>query len=137
MIGRIASTMVFVALAGLTATGVSAADTPPKGQNCWATHYGVMPAGARTANGDFYDGNRDAAATSLSRNPQLPFGTKVKVTNVKTKKSLTVVINDRGTYAWTKEVPKCLDLTDGAFQRLGGKINPDDGHIVVKEQIVK
>jgi rare lipoprotein A len=130
---------LMTAALALTAAQVSSAapsDTPPKGQNCWATHYGPEPAGARTANGALYDGNANTAATSLSRSPQLAFGTRVKVTNVKNKKTLTVTITDRGTYGWTSSVPKCLDLTDGAFQRLGGSINPDDGHIVVKEQIL-
>ncbi|MFJ2833049.1 hypothetical protein ACIPC1_36795 [Streptomyces sp. NPDC087263] len=31
---------------------------------------------------------------------------------------------------------KCLDLTDGAFDRLGGVLNPDAGHIVVTQQVL-
>jgi len=54
----------------------------------------------------------------------------VKVTNVKNGKTLTVRINDRGSYKWTASVPKCLDLTDGAFKA------PDDGHIIVREQVL-
>ena len=131
-----ASTVAAVATLTGTAASAAPADVPPKGENCWATHYGPEPAGARTADGELYDGNAMTAATSLSRQPQLPFGTKVKVTNVANNKSVTVRINDRGTYTWTRAVPKCLDLTDGAFKKIGA-ISPDPGHFVVKTQIVK
>ncbi|MFF2519271.1 lectin [Streptomyces sp. NPDC058086] len=103
---------------------------------CWATHYGPEPSGALTANGDLFDNNADTAATSLSRQLQLPFGTRVRVTNVANGQSLVVRINDRGTYAWTPQEPKCLDLTDSAFNRLGGRLDPDDGHIVVVEEVL-
>ncbi|MFJ8331803.1 lectin [Streptomyces sp. NPDC094437] len=111
-------------------SGEQSADT------CWATHYGPQPAGALTASGELYDNNADTAATSLSRQPQLPFGTRVQVTNVANGRSLVVRINDRGTFAQTPQEPKCLDLTDGAFDRLGGALDPDAGHIVVTQQIL-
>ncbi|GAA4545617.1 septal ring lytic transglycosylase RlpA family protein [Amycolatopsis samaneae] len=124
------------ALMGTVAGAAEPVDVPPKGQNCWATHYGPIPAGSRTANGELYDGNAMTAATSLSRDPQLPFGTKLKVTNVANNRSVTVRVNDRGTYTWSSAVPKCLDLTDGAFAKIG-QLTPDPGHLVVKTQIVK
>ncbi|MGW3288618.1 lectin [Streptomyces sp. NPDC001002] len=105
-------------------------------EQCWATHYGPQPAGALTASGEVFDNNADTAATSLSRQPQLPFGTRVLVTNVANGRSLTVRINDRGTFAQTPQEPKCLDLTDGAFGRLGGVLNPDAGHIVVTQTVL-
>ncbi|MFF4211955.1 lectin [Streptomyces sp. NPDC001796] len=99
---------------------------------CWATHYGSeIPPGSFTSSGEVFDRNALTAATSLSRNPQLPFGTLVKVTNVANGASVTVRINDRGTFT----SPVCLDLTDGAFSRLAA-LSPDPGHIVVTEQIV-
>ncbi|MEV6736425.1 septal ring lytic transglycosylase RlpA family protein [Streptomyces sp. NPDC051104] len=103
---------------------------------CWATRYGPIPAGALTASGEVFDNNADTAATSLTRNPQLPFGTRVKVTNVANGRSLVVRINDRGTFQQTPQEPKCLDLTDGAFSRLGGVLDPDQGHIVVTQQVL-
>jgi len=106
------------------------------GEQCWATHYGPQPAGALTASGEVFDNNADTAATSLSRQPQLPFGTRVQVTNVANGRSLTVRINDRGTFAQTPQEPKCLDLTDGAFSRLGGVLDPDAGHIVVTQTVL-
>ncbi|MFF9090663.1 septal ring lytic transglycosylase RlpA family protein [Streptomyces sp. NPDC014991] len=115
----------------LTASPAQAA-----GEQCWATHYGPQPPGALTASGEVFDNNADTAATSLSRLPQLPFGTRVQVTNVANGRSLVVRINDRGTFAQTPQEPKCLDLTDGAFGRLGGSLNPDAGHIVVTQQVL-
>ena len=106
------------------------------GEQCWATHYGPQPAGALTASGELFNNNADTAATSLSRQPQLPFGTLVQVTNVANGRSLVVRINDRGTFAQTPAEPKCLDLTDGAFDRLGGVLNPDAGHIVVTQKVL-
>ncbi|MEV0185930.1 lectin [Streptomyces sp. NPDC050625] len=107
-----------------------------KTNTCWATHYGPEPSGALTANGELFDNDADTAATSLSRQPQLPFGARVRVTNVANGQSLVVRINDRGTYAWSPQEPKCLDLTDSAFSRLAGRLDPDDGHIVVVEEVL-
>ncbi|HZG04578.1 MAG TPA: lectin [Streptomyces sp.] len=106
------------------------------GDQCWATHYGPQPPGALTASGELFDNNADTAATSLSRQPQLPFGTRVQVTNVANGRSLVVRINDRGTFVQTPQEPKCLDLTDGAFSRLGGSLDPDAGHIVVTQKVL-
>ncbi|GAA2327457.1 septal ring lytic transglycosylase RlpA family protein [Streptomyces violaceusniger] len=139
LIGRLAvgaAALTAVVTVAPTSTAATS-DTPPPGQNCWATHYGYIPPGAYTASGELFDNNADTAATSLSRSPQLPFGTRVKVTNVANGRSLVVRVNDRGTFGWTPSVPKCLDLTDGAYSRLGGVLDPDSGHIVVKEEIVK
>ncbi|MEW1653853.1 MULTISPECIES: septal ring lytic transglycosylase RlpA family protein [unclassified Streptomyces] len=108
----------------------------PRADTCWATHYGPIPPGSYTASGEIFDNNADTAATSLSRNPQLPFNTRVKVTNNANGASLVVRINDRGTFTQTPQEPKCLDLTDGAFQRLGGVIDPDQGHIEVTEEVL-
>ncbi|MFJ2201073.1 septal ring lytic transglycosylase RlpA family protein [Streptomyces violaceusniger] len=138
LIGRVAAAAVALTavLGAAPASTAATSDTPPAGENCWATHYGYIPPGAYTASGELFDNNADTAATSLSRDPQLPFGTRVKVTNVANNASLIVRVNDRGTFAWTPSVPKCLDLTDGAYARLGGVLDPDSGHIAVKEEIV-
>ena len=44
----------------------------------------------------------------------LPFGTKVRVTNLSNEKSVTVEINDRGPFIKTR----CLDLSRGAFRQI-------------------
>jgi rare lipoprotein A len=126
-----------LALSACLPTASTALAAPLKaGDQCWATHYGPQPPGALTADGELFDNNADAAATSLSRQPQLPFGTRVQVTNVANGRSLVVRINDRGTFVQTPQEPKCLDLTDGAFARLGGSLDPDAGHIVVTQQVL-
>ncbi|MFE5815662.1 septal ring lytic transglycosylase RlpA family protein [Streptomyces sp. NPDC056479] len=111
-------------------------DAAARKPKCWATHYGPIPPGSFTASGEIFDNSKNTAATSLTRRHQLPFGTRVKVTNVANGKSLVVRINDRGTFKRTKQEPKCLDLTDGAFRRLGGSLNPDAGHIVVRQKVL-
>ncbi|MGW1430251.1 septal ring lytic transglycosylase RlpA family protein [Streptomyces sp. NPDC002431] len=125
-------------LAGVVAAAPagSAARAVPLAGTCWATHYGPIPPGSYTASGEIFDNNADTAATSLTRDPQLPFNTLVKVTNTANGASLVVRVNDRGTFAQTPQEPKCLDLTDGAFQRLGGVIDPDQGHIEVTEEVL-
>ncbi|MEU8032394.1 septal ring lytic transglycosylase RlpA family protein [Streptomyces sp. NPDC049099] len=130
-----AGAVALAAVLGLSPAS-SAAPRAPQAGTCWATHYGPIPPGALTASGEVFDNNKNTAATSLTRNPQLPFGTRVKVTNVANGKSLVVRINDRGTFQQTPQEPKCLDLTDGAFGRLGGSLNPDAGHIVVQQQVL-
>jgi peptidoglycan lytic transglycosylase len=66
--------------------------------------------GTRTANGEKFDANELTAA-----HPTLPFGTKLRVTNVATGRSVTVRINDRGPY-----VPgRVVDVSYSAAQSLG------------------
>ncbi|MER5544308.1 septal ring lytic transglycosylase RlpA family protein [Streptomyces sp. NPDC001118] len=127
---------VLAAALGVSACLLSASPAQASSDQCWATHYGPQPPGALTASGELFDNDADTAATSLSRRPQLPFGTRVQVLNVANGASLVVRINDRGTFASTPQEPKCLDLTDGAFSRLGGSLDPDAGHIVVTETVL-
>lgn len=124
------------ALVAAVPAGAAHAVAPRDAETCWATHYGPQPPGAVTASGEVFDNNADTAATSLTRTPQLPFGTQVRVTNTANGASLVVRINDRGTFQQTPEEPKCLDLTDGAFSRLGGVLDPDQGHIVVTQEVL-
>jgi rare lipoprotein A len=49
--------------------------------------------GQQTANGEKFDTNDFTAA-----HPSLPFGTRLRVTNVATGRSVTVRVNDRGPY---------------------------------------
>ncbi|MFJ1974003.1 septal ring lytic transglycosylase RlpA family protein [Streptomyces sp. NPDC087903] len=130
-----AALTVMVALAPASSAAPDSAQAAHR-RTCWATHYGPIPPGSTTSNGDIFDNSKNTAATSLTRRHQLPFGTRVRVTNVANGKSLVVRINDRGTFKHTKQEPKCLDLTDGAFRRLGGSLNPDAGHIVVHQKVL-
>ena len=64
----------------------------------------------RTASGERFDINALAAAHKT-----LPFGTKVRVIDLKTHKSIIVRINDRGPY----KKGRIIDLTVGAARQLG------------------
>jgi rare lipoprotein A len=66
--------------------------------------------GERTANGEKFDAHELTAA-----HPTLPFGTKLRVTNVATGRSVTVRVNDRGPY-----VPgRVVDVSYSAADALG------------------
>jgi rare lipoprotein A len=66
--------------------------------------------GNSTASGEKFDPNELTAA-----HPSLPFGTKLRVTNTTTGKSVTVRVNDRGPY-----VPgRVVDVSYSAAQALG------------------
>lgn len=94
-----------LALALLTAP-LSAQAAP---QGCGsASHYGVGDGyhGQRTASGERFNAYGLTAA-----HPWLPPGSKLKVTNQRTGRSVTVRINDRGPYAGGR----ILDLSYGAF----------------------
>jgi rare lipoprotein A (peptidoglycan hydrolase) len=64
----------------------------------------------RTASGERFNGSAMAAA-----HKKLPFGTMVRVVDLKTGKSITVRINDRGPYIRGR----VIDLTVGAARALG------------------
>ena len=90
-----------VALSLLLTTTVFAANT---------SYYGKKFHGKRTASGSIFNMNSLTAAHKT-----LPFGTKVQVTNNKTKQSVIVKITDRGPYIHGR----ILDLSKAA----AGKIN--------------
>jgi rare lipoprotein A len=84
-----------------------------------ASWYGPGFHGNKTASGQVFNQN---AMTAAHRN--IKFGTKVRVTNSNTGKSIIVTINDRGPFI----KGRILDLSKGAAQKLGfGK----RGHIKV------
>jgi rare lipoprotein A len=66
--------------------------------------------GTRTASGEKFNANELTAA-----HPTLPFGTKLRVTNVSNGQSVTVRVNDRGPY-----VPgRVVDVSYSAARTLG------------------
>ena len=84
----------------------NAADTPIASQGL-ASFYSE---GGRTANGEKFDAHELTAA-----HPTLPFGTRLRVTNVATGRSVTVRVNDRGPY-----VPgRVVDVSYSAADALG------------------
>ena len=64
----------------------------------------------RTASGEKFNPEELTAA-----HPTLPFGTKLRVTNAVTGRSVTVRVNDRGPYVYGRVV----DVTHSAAQALG------------------
>lgn len=75
-----------------------------------ASYYGGRFHGRTTANGEAFDKN---ALTAAHRT--LPFGSKVRVTNLKNKQSVVVRINDRGPYA----KGRIIDLSEQAARKIG------------------
>jgi rare lipoprotein A len=86
--------LVFVAPAQALTTG-------------WASFY---KSGRLTANGEHF---KPMGLTAAHR--KLPFGTKLKVTNLKTGKSVLVRVNDRGPFIRGR----ILDLSLGAAKVIG------------------
>lgn len=75
-----------------------------------ASWYGPGFHGKKSASGETFDQNDMTAA-----HKSLPFGTKLKVTNQRTGKSVTVEINDRGPY----HGGRVIDLSKAAASKLG------------------
>ena len=75
-----------------------------------ASWYGAEHQGHRTASGQRFDMNRLTAA-----HRQLPFGTRLAVTNLTNGRTVTVVVNDRGPYSGRRIV----DLSRKAADDLG------------------
>jgi rare lipoprotein A len=75
-----------------------------------ASYYGPGFHGRKTASGKRFD---RWASTAAHRT--LPFGTKVRVTNLKNGKSSVVTITDRGPYAHGR----VIDVSEGVANKLG------------------
>ncbi|MDD4352155.1 MAG: septal ring lytic transglycosylase RlpA family protein, partial [Candidatus Gracilibacteria bacterium] len=75
-----------------------------------ASFYGRAFDGRRTASGETFDKD---ALTAAHR--EVPFGTKLRVTNLANDKSVIVRVNDRGPYAHGRVV----DLSEAAFAEIG------------------
>jgi rare lipoprotein A len=83
------------------------------GHDAWlavASWYGPKYHGRRTANGEVYDMNGLSAAHRT-----LPFGTKLRVTSLSSRRSVVVRVNDRGPFIDGRD----LDLSYGAAKEIG------------------
>ena len=89
-----------------------------------ASYYADSLDGNKTASGAPYDKN---AMTAAHRT--LPFGTKVKVTYLKTGKSVELTINDRGPHV----ADRIIDVSGAAARALG---MVDDGHGKVTVEVI-
>lgn len=90
-----------------------------------ATYYGDQFHGKKTASGEVY--NKDDFTCAHRK---LPFGTKVRVTNLKNKKSVVVRVNDRG--PWVKG--RVIDLSYAAAIEID---MIKDGMVRVKIEVLK
>jgi rare lipoprotein A len=85
---------------------------PPGARGCAsgiASWYGSELRGHRTANGERFNPKDLTAA-----HPSLPFQTKLKVTNPKNGRSVTVRVNDRG-----PGYGRAIDLSQEAAKQIG------------------
>lgn len=90
-----------------TVTSIETADANQRGM---ASYYGPGFHGRRTASGERFNAN---AMTAAHRT--LPFGTRVKVTNHKSGRSIVVRINDRGPFGHGR----IIDLSAGSARAIG------------------
>lgn len=74
-----------------------------------ASFYSESYNGKKTANGEIYNSSDYTAA-----HKKLPFGTKVKVTNLSNGKTVKVRINDRGPFI----AGRIIDLTRAAAKKI-------------------
>ena len=106
-------------------TSTSTATSKSKVIDGKASYYANMFQGRKTANGQIFDQGKLTAAHRT-----LPFGTKVKVTNINNHKSVIVTINDRGPFIRGR----IIDLSSSAFKAIG---NPRTGVLNVTMEILK
>lgn len=106
---------MFGLLAGCSTFSQNDDDGPaidPKGYSAEgrASYYGAQHQGKRTASGERFDQN---ALTAAHR--QLPFGTRLLVTNLSNNKTVVVKVNDRGPHTRGR----LIDLSKAAAEQLG------------------
>jgi rare lipoprotein A len=103
-IGSIVGFVIYGSLTGLAISDTQALETG------LASYYSDRFQGHRTASGAKYDRNKLTAA-----HRSLPIGSKIAVTNLRTKNSVIVTINDRGPYGGHRK----LDLSYAAAKEIG------------------
>ena len=91
-----------------------------------ASYYANKFNGRKTSNGSIFDNQKYTAA---HRN--LPFGTKLKITNLNNSKSVIVTVTDRGCFSKNHEI----DLTQAAFLQI--EQSKKKGFIMVSIEIIK
>lgn len=87
-----------------------------------ASWYGKKFHGRKTASGERYNQNALTAAHKT-----LPFGTRVRVTNLENKKSVSVIINDRGPFVRGR----IIDVSHAAAKKLE-MLDSGTAHVRIK-----
>ena len=119
--------LVYLALLSFGCSGVTSKNDTLRtdyNETGKASFYAMKYQSRKTASGERFDQSANTAA-----HKKLPFGTKVKVTNVKNGKSVIVRINDRGPFVRGR----IIDLSRSAFSSIG---NTSAGVIDVKVEVV-
>ncbi|KMQ71147.1 septal ring lytic transglycosylase RlpA family protein [Chryseobacterium koreense] len=91
----------------------------------FASYYHDKFNGRKTASGEIFSNSKLTAAHRT-----LPFGTEIKVTNLRNGKSVIVEINDRGPF----HSSRALDLSKAAFNSIGNHVR---GVMPVEYEIVE
>ena len=92
-----------------------------------AVYYGGKWHGRKTASGERFNKH---AMTAAHR--KLPFGTRVRVTNLANGRSVILRINDRG--PWGKDRSRIIDVSEDAAKKLGFH---DDGWARVTIEVLE
>jgi len=108
VIGALASSSAYSAQKG--SANVQVLDT----QIGDATFYSSRFEGRKTASGRIFDGSQAIAAHRTYR-----FGTLVRVTNLQNRRSVNVVIVDRGPYGKNRREGAIIDLSPAAAKKIG------------------
>ena len=106
-------------------TQTSSVNRPAYVETGKASFYANLHQSKKTASGEIYDHKLNTAA-----HKKLPFGTKVRVTNVEPRKTVVVKINDRGPFV----KGRILDLSKSAFSSIASTAS---GIIEVKIEVIE
>lgn len=93
-----------------TGSGTAPSSAATQGTYGVASWYGGRYHGRQTASGEPFDMNALTAA-----HPSLPFGTRVRVTNLENSRSVVLRINDRGPFVKRR----IIDVSRRAAEELG------------------
>ena len=108
----IAASLVLIAAGPALAAPPRTRCVPPDAARCAtgiASWYGPRFRGHRTASGERFNPHALTAA-----HPSLPFQTKLKITNPRNGRTVTVRVNDRG-----PGYGRAIDLSEAAAEQLG------------------
>ena len=120
MMKNVAIFFIFLILVGCSAGNVSGKVFKKSAE---VSYYADKFNGRKTASGEEFSNNKLTAA-----HRKLPFGTKLRVTNLANRESVVVEVNDRGPFKRGRE----LDLSKKAFM----KISDNKNHGTLRVSIV-
>lgn len=124
MIKRVA--LLFLVITVLVGCSSSKGSFSTYDKKATASYYHDKFNGKKTASGEKFSNSKLTAA-----HKKLPFGTKVKVTNIANDKSVIVIINDRGPFSAGRDI----DLSKKAFMEITD--NKNHGELKVSLEIAK